>query len=68
MSSAESDGSYPGAIPILNSGWRVIICRHRIRWICSTAIEQRPLQDTFGVAGHCQSRPTKSFRGRKYED
>ena len=33
MSFAELDGSYPGAIPILNSGWRVITCRHGIQWI-----------------------------------
>jgi hypothetical protein len=33
MSFAESDDSYPGAVAILNSGWRVILCRHRIQWI-----------------------------------
>ena len=33
MSFAESDDSSPGAVAILNSGRRVIICRHRIQWI-----------------------------------
>jgi hypothetical protein len=33
MSFAESDDSYPGAIAVLNSGWRVIECRHDIQWI-----------------------------------
>ena len=33
MSTAESDDSYPGVVAILNSGWRVIECRHGIQWI-----------------------------------
>jgi hypothetical protein len=33
MSAAESDESYAGIVTVLNSGWRVIICRHRMQWI-----------------------------------
>jgi hypothetical protein len=33
MSVAESDDSYPSALAVLNSSWRVIICRHRTQWI-----------------------------------
>jgi hypothetical protein len=53
MSAAESDESYPGIVAVLNSGWRVIICRHRIHWI----LQHRNRVET--VARHV-------WRGRSY--
>ena len=53
MSVAESDDSYPGALAVLNSSWRVIQCRHGIQWI----LQYRNRAET--VARH-------GWRGRSY--
>jgi hypothetical protein len=33
MSIAESDNLYTGIVVVLNSGWRVIECRHGVQWV-----------------------------------
>jgi hypothetical protein len=33
MSTAESDDNYARLVTVLNSGWRLIECRHGIQWI-----------------------------------
>jgi hypothetical protein len=53
MSTAESDGSYARVVAVLNSGWRVIECRHGIQWI----LQRRNRAET--VARHV-------WRGRSY--
>jgi hypothetical protein len=53
MSAAESDESYPGIVAVLNSGWRVIECRHGIQWI----LQRRNRAET--VARHV-------WRGQSY--
>ncbi|MET4345584.1 hypothetical protein ABIC08_006893 [Bradyrhizobium sp. RT9b] len=53
MSAAESDDLYPGLVVVLNSGWRVIECRHGIQWV----LQHRNRAKT--VARHV-------WRGRSY--
>lgn len=53
MSVAESDDLYPGLVVVLNSGWRVIECRHGIQWV----LQHRNRAKT--VARHV-------WRGRSY--
>src|SRR6478735_8892137 len=53
MSTAESDDSYPGVVAVLNGGFRVIECRHRLQWV----LQRRNRAET--VAQHV-------WRGRSY--
>jgi hypothetical protein len=53
MRIAESDDFYPGLVVVLNSGWRVIECRHGAQWI----LQHRNRAET--VARH-------AWRGRSY--